>query len=84
VEVRAIASTTGDVRETVDGTKLFDELRVCHPIAVVIASVSRERWTRSRPSVPVIFISSTRHTPSLDGTIVTPPNEIPKAVGRSQ
>ena len=73
VEVRAIASTTGDVRETVDGTKLFDELRVCHPIAVVIASVSRKRWTRSRPSVPGIFITTTRHTPSLDGTIVTPP-----------
>ena len=58
VEVRAIASTTGDVRETVDSTKLFDELRVGHPIAVVIASVSRERWTRSRPSVPVIFITT--------------------------
>lgn len=32
-----------------------------------------DRRTRSRPSVPVIFITTARHTPSLDGTIVNPP-----------
>jgi hypothetical protein len=70
VEVRAIASTASDVDETVNGEQLVDELRVCHPIAVLNAHVSRERWTGSRATVSVVLVGSTRHPSSVDGTIV--------------